>query len=80
MSEAEDINFSCQYGNGTFTIAIDIGGTLAKVVFSPLESNKLKFYTVETERIQKFVWLLHSIVDEHNDRVYHNIQIIATGG
>ncbi|AQZ18901.1 CAB1 (YDR531W) [Zygosaccharomyces parabailii] len=80
MSEAEDINFSCQYGNGTFTIAIDIGGTLAKVVFSPLESNKLKFYTVETERIQKFVWLLHSIVDEHNDGVYHNVQIIATGG
>lgn len=80
MSEPADINFCCQYGNGTFTIAIDIGGTLAKVVFSPLGSNKLKFYSVETERIQKFVRLLHLIVDEHNDGTYENVQIIATGG
>ncbi|CAR29060.1 ZYRO0F18194p [Zygosaccharomyces rouxii] len=80
MSEADDIHFPCQYVDRTFTIAIDIGGTLAKVVFSPIDSHDLKFYTVETERIQKFVKLLHSIVDEYNGGQYDNVRIIATGG
>lgn len=80
MSEADDIHFPCQYVDRTFTIAIDIGGTLAKVVFSPIDSHNLKFYTVETERIQKFVRLLHSIVDEYNGGIYDNVSIVATGG
>lgn len=80
MSGAGDIHFPCQYFERTFTIAIDIGGTLAKVVFSPIDSQILKFYTIETERIQKFVRLLHSIIDEYNDGLYDNVRIVATGG
>lgn len=80
MSGAGDIHFPCQYVERTFTIAIDIGGTLAKVVFSPIDSQILKFYTIETERIQKFVKLLHSIIDEYNDGLYDNVRIVATGG
>ncbi|EDO18950.1 hypothetical protein Kpol_2002p20 [Vanderwaltozyma polyspora DSM 70294] len=74
------IDYSCNYSKRIFTIAIDIGGSLAKVVFSPLDSNKLIFETVETERIHEFIALLHSIVKQYNYNDYKSTQIIGTGG
>lgn len=78
--EAKQINYPCNYRDGIFNIAIDIGGSLAKVIFSPFESNLLTFYTVETEQIEKFIKLLHSIVRDHNKSDYCTTRILATGG
>lgn len=63
-----------------FTIAVDIGGSLAKVVYSPRGSGKLRFKTVETEKIDKFVQLLHRIIAKHNGGSYTDTRIVATGG
>lgn len=79
-SMAQEISYPCPYAEGIFTIAIDIGGSLAKVVFSPFKSNRILFDTVETERIDKFVRLLHSIIDNHHGGDYSTTQIVATGG
>ena len=76
----KEINYNLDYSQNIFVIAIDIGGSLAKVVYSPLNSNKLKFQTVETERIDKLVDLLHSIIRRHNNGDYANSRIVATGG
>ncbi|CAI4386982.1 BAQ_1a_G0013730.mRNA.1.CDS.1 [Saccharomyces cerevisiae] len=76
----QEISYNCDYGDNTFNLAIDIGGTLAKVVFSPIHSNRLMFYTIETEKIDKFMELLHSIIKEHNNGCYRMTHIIATGG
>lgn len=73
-------DYCCNYSSRLFTVAIDIGGSLAKVVFSPIDSNKLIFETVETEHISKFIALLHTIVDNYNYKDYESTQIIATGG
>lgn len=77
---AQEIEYPCKYDDGIFNIAIDIGGSLAKVVFSPLNSNRLIFHTVETERIEKFVRLLHTIIEKYHNSNYSTTQIIATGG
>lgn len=63
-----------------FTIAVDIGGSLAKVVYSPRGSHKLKFKTVETEKIDKFIQLLHHIIAKYNSGNYEDTRIVATGG
>ena len=76
----QEISYNCDYGDNTFNLAIDIGGTLAKVVFSPIHSNRLMFYTIETEKIDKLMELLHSIIKEHNNGCYRMTHIIATGG
>ncbi|CCE63478.1 hypothetical protein TPHA_0E03890 [Tetrapisispora phaffii CBS 4417] len=74
------IHFDCNYSKKLFTIAIDIGGTLAKVVYSPLCSNTLCFDTIESARIDDFILLLHNLVKDHNNNDYQTTQIIATGG
>ncbi|QLQ78686.1 hypothetical protein HG537_0B00360 [Torulaspora globosa] len=79
-SIAQEIQYPCQYDDGIFNIAIDIGGSLAKVVFSPIGSNRILFHTVETERIDKFVRLLHSIIESYHGGDYSTTQITATGG
>lgn len=76
----QEIDYKCDYSRRIFTIALDIGGTLAKIVFSPLESNKLMFYSIETERIDAFIKLLHNIIKVWNQDNYKTTQIIATGG
>lgn len=76
----KEINYQCDYSGRVFTIALDIGGTLAKVVYSPLDSNKLLFHTVETERITKFIQLLHDIIHKYNNGHYESTRIVATGG
>ena len=76
----KEINYNLDYSQNIFVIAIDIGGSLAKVVYSPLNSNKLKFQTVETERIDKLVDLLHSVIKQSNNGDYTNTRIVATGG
>ena len=76
----QEIHYKLDYSKNLFTIAIDIGGTLAKVVYSPLGSDKLHFHTIETEHITKFIKLLHSIIHDHNNSDYSTTQIIATGG
>lgn len=81
MTEStQEIEHGCNYTRKLFTIAIDIGGTLAKVVYSPLFSNKLYFHTVETEKIDEFILLLHSIIKRYNKGNYSTTQITATGG
>ena len=68
-------------GSGNvFTIAVDIGGTLAKVVFMPLNTNRLMFRTLETERIEEFMELLHDIIQEYHDGLYERTLLVATGG
>lgn len=76
----QEIDYPCDYSESVLTIAIDIGGTLAKVVFSPLGSNKLHFHTIETEMIDKFMQFLHFIVDRYHNGQYAATRIIATGG
>ncbi|SCU95030.1 LAMI_0F00650g1_1 [Lachancea mirantina] len=63
-----------------FTIAVDIGGSLAKVVYSPEGSDRLIFEAMETELIDEFVRLLHSIIEHHNGGSQKSAQVIATGG
>lgn len=76
----QEIDYKCDYSRRIFTIALDIGGTLAKIVFSPIDSNKLMFYSIETERIDVFIKLLHNIIEAWNQSNYETTQIIATGG
>ncbi|AMD19484.1 HCL667Wp [Eremothecium sinecaudum] len=78
----KDIDYPCANWKNTdmFTIAIDIGGTLAKVVFAPPGSDKLIFETVEREKINEFIALLHEIIDIHHGGNYSTTQIAATGG
>ncbi|CDO92694.1 unnamed protein product [Kluyveromyces dobzhanskii CBS 2104] len=66
--------------SSVFTIAVDIGGTLAKVVFMPLNTNRLMFRTLETERIEEFMQLLHDIIQEYHDGLYERTLLVATGG
>lgn len=66
--------------SSVFTIAVDIGGTLAKVVFMPVDSNRLVFRTVETERIDEFMDLLHNIIQQYHDGLYEQTLLVATGG
>ncbi|CCD25778.1 pantothenate kinase NDAI_0F04600 [Naumovozyma dairenensis CBS 421] len=81
MQQELEIQYNgCNYDSNLFTIAIDIGGTLAKVIFSPIQSYKLYFNTVETELIEKFIKLLHSIIESYNNNNYSTTRIIATGG
>lgn len=69
-----------------FTIAVDIGGTLAKVIYLSSFSHTLKFKTIETEHIEQFIQLIHKIIRKHNnnnnnkDNCYSNSILIATGG
>ncbi|CAI1865937.1 hypothetical protein SEUBUCD646_0B06250 [Saccharomyces eubayanus] len=76
----QEISYNCDYADNTFKLAIDIGGTLAKVVFSPIGSNRLMFYTIETEKIDKFMELLHFIIKKYNNGSHSMTHIIATGG
>lgn len=76
----QEIDYLCDYSKRTFTISLDIGGTLAKIIYSPLDSNKILFHTIETERIDSFIKFLHSIIIHHNNGDYNTTQIIATGG
>lgn len=46
---------------GLLTIAVDIGGSLAKLVFNPRNCRTLIFETVETEKITEFMQLIHRI-------------------
>ncbi|CCF59783.1 hypothetical protein KAFR_0H03730 [Kazachstania africana CBS 2517] len=78
---AQEIKYEgLQYENGFFTIAIDIGGSLAKVVYSPVGSQRLRFHSIETEQIDAFIQLIHSIIAESNGGQYSNVRIVATGG
>lgn len=79
---SRDIEYPCAdwKASGTFTVAVDIGGSLAKVVFSSLGTDTLHFETVETEKLDEFMQLLHSIIQQHNHGSYASTQMIATGG
>ncbi|KAG0679109.1 Pantothenate kinase [Kluyveromyces marxianus] len=72
----EDVQDNCS----TFTIAVDIGGSLAKVVFMPPNSSRLMFRTLETERIDEFMQLLHDIIQQYHDGLYEQTLLVATGG
>ena len=63
-----------------FTIAVDIGGTLAKVIYLSCSSHTLKFKTVETEHIEQFIQLIHKIIRKHNGEQYEKTLLVATGG
>ncbi|KAG0667429.1 Pantothenate kinase [Monosporozyma unispora] len=76
----QEINYQCDYSTRIFTIALDIGGTLAKIIYSPLDSNKLMFHTIETEKIESFIKFLHNIILKWNQSNYNTTMIIATGG
>ncbi|CCK70684.1 pantothenate kinase KNAG_0F00120 [Huiozyma naganishii CBS 8797] len=76
----QEINYTCDYTRRVFTIAVDIGGSLAKVVYSPVDSNRILFHTVETENIDNFIQLLHSIIEKHSSGHVDTTQLIATGG
>ncbi|CUS24258.1 LAQU0S15e00496g1_1 [Lachancea quebecensis] len=65
---------------GVLTIAVDIGGSLAKLVFNPSNSRTLIFETVETEKISEFMQLIHRIIGEYNEGEQATTRIIATGG
>lgn len=70
----------CDYSRRLFTIAIDIGGSLAKVVFSPLDSGLIYFDTVETARIELLLALLDEVISKYNGGDHGTTQIVATGG
>ncbi|CEP64276.1 pantothenate kinase LALA0_S11e00452g [Lachancea lanzarotensis] len=61
-------------------IAVDIGGSLAKLVFFAMDSKKLVFETVETEKIALFMRMIHDIIDNHYQGSQSNVRIVATGG
>ncbi|KAM3161379.1 Pantothenate kinase [Lachancea thermotolerans] len=65
---------------GLLTIAVDIGGSLAKLVFNPRNCRTLIFETVETEKITEFMQLIHRIIKEYNSGDQATTRIIATGG
>lgn len=70
----------CDYSRRLFTIAIDIGGSLIKVVYSPLDSQVIHFATVETAKVSKLLELLDDVIQEHNSGDFSSTQIVATGG
>lgn len=76
----QEINYQCDYSKRIFTIALDIGGTLAKIIYSPLDSNKIMFHTIETEKIKAFINFLHNIILKWNNSNYKTTKIVATGG
>ncbi|CCH58532.1 hypothetical protein TBLA_0A07420 [Henningerozyma blattae CBS 6284] len=80
MSMQKPIDYRLDYSNDTFNLAIDIGGTLSKVVYSPINSNQLFFQNCETEKIDEFITMLHKIICDSNGNNYKNVQIFATGG
>lgn len=71
-----DLPFSKEH----FIIAIDIGGTLAKLTYSPWDSNSFRFDKCETEKIDHFINLIHTIIKTFNNSIYENVIIVATGG
>lgn len=76
----DNINFKFDNNLNLFIISIDIGGTLAKLVYSPLQSNILHFKTFETDKIDDLIKFIHSLVKSENNDNWQNLQIIATGG
>ncbi|SCU98794.1 LAME_0G00584g1_1 [Lachancea meyersii CBS 8951] len=64
----------------TSTIAVDIGGSLAKLVFFAMDSKQLVFETVETEKIAQFMLMIHEIINDYNNGQQSNVRIVATGG
>lgn len=80
MTPDIELKASLLPNNSIFTIAIDIGGSLAKVVFMPTNSNRLMFRTLETERIDEFMQLLHDIIHQYHEGLYERTLLVATGG
>lgn len=76
----DNIKFTFANISKLFIISIDIGGTLAKVVYSPLKSNLLQFKTFETDKIDELINFIHHLIEFENNNNWQNLQIIATGG
>ncbi|SCU96384.1 LADA_0H00628g1_1 [Lachancea dasiensis] len=62
------------------TIAVDIGGSLAKLVFFARGAGKLVFQTIETEKISEFMLMMHEIINTQENGSQSNVRIVATGG
>ncbi|CAB4255217.1 similar to Saccharomyces cerevisiae YDR531W CAB1 Pantothenate kinase (ATP:D-pantothenate 4'-phosphotransferase, EC [Maudiozyma barnettii] len=77
---AKEIDYVFTPHSSKFIIAVDIGGTLAKVVYSSHSKNSLRFKTIETEKIDQFIQLLHKIIRKYNNNDYENTRLVATGG
>ncbi|OUT22133.1 pantothenate kinase [Pichia kudriavzevii] len=67
-------------------ISVDIGGSLAKVVYftkDPIneEGVRLNFYKIETDKIDRFIEFLNDIITKNfPDRSRTEVTVIATGG
>ncbi|SMN21388.1 similar to Saccharomyces cerevisiae YDR531W CAB1 Pantothenate kinase (ATP:D-pantothenate 4'-phosphotransferase [Maudiozyma saulgeensis] len=77
---AKEIDYVFTSESDKFVVAVDIGGTLAKVVYSSHAHNSLRFKTIETEKIDQFIQLLHKIIRKYNNGNYKNTRLVATGG
>ncbi|AET37283.1 pantothenate kinase Ecym_1024 [Eremothecium cymbalariae DBVPG len=80
MSQEIDFPSNNCTNDTVFTVAVDMGGTLTKIVFAPIGSNKLFFDRVETEKVNEFIKLVHDLIEKYNNCDYKTTQIFVTGG
>ena len=76
----KEISYPIQANDSCFKIAVDIGGTLAKIIYISTTKQILKFKTIETELIEQFIQLIHKIIKKYNNGNYQTTKLIATGG
>ncbi|KAG0682297.1 hypothetical protein C6P40_001917 [Pichia californica] len=85
LPETLDISLPNHSMKNINEISIDIGGSLAKLVYftkDPINLNgvRLNFYKIETEKIEEFIQFLKNIILTHYNNSDQSPVIIATGG
>ncbi|GME99780.1 unnamed protein product, partial [Ambrosiozyma monospora] len=93
VPETKDIELP-KHTNLINELAIDIGGSLAKLVYftrnepssdgSP-GGGRLNFFKIETSKIDEFIGIIKQVLEKHyghngKDKINHQLMLLATGG
>lgn len=85
VPETKDISLPNHAIDDIKEMSIDIGGSLAKLVYLTKDPHnaggvRLNFYKIETDKIDQFIRFIRSIMDTQFDHYKQTPTIIATGG
>lgn len=85
LPETLDISLPNHSINDINEISVDIGGSLAKLVYFTKDPNnengvRLNFFKIETDKIDEFIKFLKSVIKNNFNHISGNPIIIATGG
>lgn len=85
IPETKDISLPNHSFDDINEISIDIGGSLAKLVYLTKDPNnlngvRLNFYKIETDKINDFISFIKNIISTNYQKLDKSPTIIATGG